>query len=65
MATVDELVRQYENDPELRKEIEKILEDGKVTIKEFVTFAKAHDLNVSLSELPQYIEKAKELGMMK
>ena len=65
MATVEELIKQYETDPELRKEIEKILEDGKVTISEFMTFAKAHDVNVSLAELPEYLAKAKELGLIK
>ena len=65
MATVEELVKQYETDPELRKEIEKILEDGKVSIGEFLTFAKEHDVNVSLAELPDYIAKAKELGLLK
>ena len=65
MATVEELVKQYETDPELRKEIEKILEDGKVSIGEFLTFGKEHDVNVSLAELPDYIAKAKELGLLK
>ena len=44
MATVEELVKQYETDPELRKEVEKILEDGKITITEFLTFAKEHNV---------------------
>ncbi|MBQ6388202.1 MAG: hypothetical protein IJH90_01045 [Mogibacterium sp.] len=65
MATVEELINQYENDPELRKEIEEILADGKVTFMEFMGFVKSHDVNVSIAELPQYLEKAKELGLLK
>ena len=64
MATVEELVRQYETDPELQAEIAKILEDGKVTITEFMTFAKNHNVEVSLAELPKYIAQAKELGLL-
>ncbi|MBR2540882.1 MAG: hypothetical protein IKE85_08705 [Mogibacterium sp.] len=64
MATVEELVKQYETDPELRKEVEKILEDGKITITEFLTFAKEHNVEVSLADLPKYIEEAKKLGML-
>ena len=65
MATVDELIKQYETDPELRKEIEEILADGKITVTEFLTFAKEHEVKVSLAELPEYLSKAKELGMIK
>ena len=38
MATVDELVEQYQKDPELQKEIAKITEDNKITSMEFLTF---------------------------
>ncbi len=65
MATVDELIKQYDEDPELRKEIEQILADGKVSIGEFMAFTKEHDVKVSLAELPEYLEKAKELGLIK
>ena len=65
MATVEELIKQYDEDPELRKEIEKILADGKVSIGEFMAFTKEHDVKVSLAELPEYLEKAKELGLIK
>ncbi len=64
MATVDELIKQYETDPELRKEIEQILADGKITISEFLTFVRKHDVDVSLADLPEIINQAKELGMM-
>lgn len=64
MATVEELVRQYDTDPELRKEVEEILADGKITISEFRTFAKKHNVSVSLMDLPKVIAEAKKLGML-
>ena len=64
MATVEELVRQYDTDPALRKEVEEILADGKITISEFRTFAKNHNVNVSLMELPKIVAEAKKLGML-
>ena len=65
MATVEELIEQYDKDPELQKEVAAILADGKITISEFRTFAKNHDLKVSLTELPHVISEAKRLGMLK
>ena len=65
MATVEELIAQYDTDPELRKEVEAILEDGKITIGEFKAFAKKHNVNVSLLELPRIIAEAKKMGMLK
>ena len=65
MATVEELIRQYETDPELRKEVEEVLKDGKVTATEFLAFAKKHDVKVSLTDLPKYMEKAREIGLIK
>lgn len=65
MATVDELIQQYQTDEELQKEIADILADGKVTIPEFIAFTRKHNLDVSIDQLPSYIEKAKELGLMK
>ncbi len=65
MATVEELVKQYDTDPELRKEVDAILEDGKITMKEFLTFAGKHDVDVSLKELPKIISEAKKLGLVK
>ena len=64
MATVEELVRQYDTDPVLRKEVEEILADGKITISEFRTFAKKHNVSVSLMDLPKVIAEAKKLGML-
>lgn len=65
MATVEELVQQYMTDEALQKEVKQILADGKVSMKEFMTFAKKHDVSVSLDELPKYLEQAKQLGFMK
>jgi hypothetical protein len=64
MATIEELIRQYGTDPELRKEVEEILADGKITISEFTSFAKKHNVNVSLLDLPRVIAEAKKLGML-
>lgn len=40
MATVAELIKQYETDPKLQKEVENILADGKITINEFRTLVR-------------------------
>ena len=64
MATVEELVRQYDTDPELRKEVEEILADGKITISKFRMFAKKHNVSVSLMDLPKVIAEAKKMGML-
>ena len=64
MATIEELVEQYKTDPELQKEVQNILADGRITIEEFLTFAKKHKVKVSPLDLPRVIAKAKELGML-
>lgn len=65
MATVEDLVKQYETDKNLQKEVADILADGKISFKEFVTFARKHNVEVSLDELPKYAEEAKKLGFIK
>lgn len=65
MATIEELLKQYETDPELRTEVEKILEDQKITLGEFMGFVKKHDVEVSLSDFPKIINEAKEAGLIK
>ena len=65
MATVEELVKQYDTDPELKKEVDGILADGKITMKEFLTFAGEHDVDVSLQDMPKIIAEAKKLGLIK
>lgn len=65
MATVEELVKQYETDEALQKEVADIVADGKITIMEFMHFAKKHNVKISLDELPKYTEQARELGFIK
>ena len=65
MATVEELVKQYETDEKLQKEVADILADGKISINEFMTFAKSHNVDISLADLPKYAEQAKKLGFIK
>ncbi len=65
MATVDELVKQYSTDKALQKEVETILKDGKVSIMEFHSFCKKHNVDISLADLPKYMDQAKKLGFIK
>ncbi|MPM21297.1 hypothetical protein SDC9_67741 [bioreactor metagenome] len=64
MATVEQLVKQYETDKALQAEVAAIVADGKVSMMEFLTFAKKHDVAISLEDLPKYLEQAKKLGFM-
>lgn len=65
MATVQELVEQYQKDEALQKEVADILADGKISINEFLSFAKKHNVNISLADMPKYMEQAKQLGFIK
>lgn len=65
MATVEELIQQYQTDPALQKEVADILADGKVSVREFMAFARKHNVAVSLDELPKYMEQARQLGFIK
>jgi predicted transcriptional regulator len=65
MATVEELLKQYETDEALKKEVDKILEDQKITIGEFMGFVKKHDVEISLSDFPKVIQEAKDAGLIK
>ena len=65
MATVAELVARYKNDEDLQKEVAEIVADGKISIGEFVDFAKKHGVEIELSDIPKYMEQAKELGFIK
>ncbi len=65
MATVEELVKQYQTDPALQKEVADILADGKISFQEFVSFAKKHNVDISITDLPKYSAMAKELGFIK
>ena len=65
MATVEELIKQYDTDPELKKEVDDILADQKITIGEFMGFVKNHDVEVSLADFPKIIDEAKKAGLIK
>ena len=65
MATVEELIKQYDTDPELKKEVDGILADQKITIGEFMGFVKNHNVEVSLADFPKIIEEAKKAGLIK
>ena len=65
MATVEELIKQYDTDPELQKEVDGILADQKITIGEFMGFVKNHDVEVSLADFPKIIDEAKKAGLIK
>ena len=65
MATVEELIKQYETDKALQDEVKAILADGKISIKEFMDFAKKHDVEISAADLPKYMAEAKKLGFIK
>lgn len=64
MATVEQLIKQYETDKALQAEVAQIVADGKVTMMEFMAFAKKHDVAISLDDLPNYMEQAKKLGFL-
>lgn len=64
MATVEQLVKQYETDKNLQAEVQAILADGKVSMMEFLAFAKKHDVAISMEDIPKYLEQAKKLGFM-
>ena len=65
MATVEELIKQYDTDPELQKEVDGILADQKITIGEFMGFVKNHDVEVSLADFPKIIDEAQKTGLIK
>lgn len=65
MATIDELVKQYQTDPALQAEVKEIIADRKVSMKEFLTFCKKHNVSVSLDQINGYMEQAKQLGFIK
>ena len=65
MATIEELAKQYETDPKLRKEVDAILADNKITLSEFTSFVKKHDVDVSVSDFPKLIKEAKEAGLIR
>ena len=65
MATVEEIIKQYETDPELKKEVDEILADQKITLGEFMGFVKNHDIEVSLADFPNILNEARRAGLIK
>ena len=65
MATVEELIEQYQTDKQLQKEVADIVADGKISMGEFMGFAKKHGVKISMADLPKYVEQAKQLGFIK
>ena len=65
MATVEELIKQYETDEKLKAEVDAILADNKITLTEFMGFVRKHDVEVSLADFPNIISQAKEMGLIK
>ncbi len=65
MATIEELIKQYETDPAIKAEVNEILADNKITMAEFLGFVKKHDVEVSLADFPKIISEAKNLGLIK
>ena len=65
MATVEELIKQYETDEALKAEVDEILADNKITLMEFMGFVRKHDVEVSLADFPNIISQAKEMGLIK
>lgn len=65
MATVEEMIKLYKKDPAFKKEVKETLKDGKITPKEFLTFAKKHNIDVSLADFPELLKQAKEAGLIK
>lgn len=65
MATIEELIKQYETDPAIKAEVNEILADNKITMAEFLGFVKKHDVEVSLADFPKIISEAKKLGLIK
>ena len=60
MATVEELVKQYETDEALQKEVADIVADGKITLMEFMHFAKnttSRSLWMNFPSIPSRPEK--------
>lgn len=65
MATVEEMIKLYKKDPAFKKEVRDVLKGGKVTPKEFMAFAKKHNIEVSISDFPELMRQAKEAGLIK
>ena len=71
MATVNELLARFETDPEMQAEARKVLNDGKLSMKEAVRLYRKYKPEVPTEKLlhywrhlPEYIEKARKRGLL-
>lgn len=71
MATVDELIARFRTDPEMQAEARKVLNDGKLSMKEAVRLYRKYKPEVPTEKLlhywrnlPEYIEKARKRGLL-
>ena len=71
MATVDELLARFETDPEMRDEARKVLNDGKLSMKDAMRLYRKYRPEVPTEKLlhywrnlPEYIEKARRRGLL-
>ncbi len=72
MATVDELLARFETDPEMREEARKVLNDGKLSMKDAMRLYRKYRPEVPTEKLlhywrnlPAYIEKARKRGIIR
>lgn len=65
MATVEELVQRYQTDKAFQDEVHAITAKGKLSVADFLAFAKKHNVKISLTDIPKYMKQAKELGFIK
>ena len=72
MATVNELLARFETDPEMQAEARKVLNDGKLSMREAVRLYRKYRPEVPREKLlhywrnlPEYIEKARQRGIIK
>ncbi|MBQ2769629.1 MAG: hypothetical protein IJF41_00120 [Clostridia bacterium] len=65
MATIQELIERYPKDAKLQADVAAVLKDGKVGAMEVLALAKKYDVDISLSDVPKFLEQAKQLGLIK
>ena len=72
MATVDELIARYQTDPDLQKDVRKVLADGKLDMKDALRLYRKYRPEVPpekllyyLRHLSEAIEKARRRGIIK
>lgn len=71
MATVDELLARFKTDPEMQAEARKVLDDGKLSMKDALRLYRKYRPEVPTEKLlhywrnlPEYIEKARKRGLL-